>query len=90
MKTLPKNTTAADLEAMSMDEKMQFKNKFFGTIIGDKSITLRYFLNPYQSFSRHESQANKQIRKEAAGFREATLIRVDHTDIFTEYVYLVS
>lgn len=91
MKNL-QNRSLDNIIKMSIEESKQYKNKFLCYEIEENKITLTFFLNPYQSFSKHKAAATKKIKelwnKNLFFYNNLTLIEIDHnTNNLTKYIY---
>jgi hypothetical protein len=94
-KTLPKQTTTEEIQALSMDQATPYKNKFLGHEQEGDTLKLTFFLNPYQSFTRHEPVATRKFQelyKQGTFFcSKASLTDIDRSkNHLHTYIYKLS
>jgi hypothetical protein len=93
-KTLP-NKSLEWISGLSTNEAIEYKNRFVCYELKKGILKLTFFLNPYQSYRKHEGVATRKFndmnKKMSFATKKATLIKIDrdsrHLSI---YVYEVS
>lgn len=61
-KMLPAGMAEVDIIEMSQDEAIQYKNKFLKILHTEDGFDLYFFINPYQSYTKHKSSATKKAK----------------------------
>jgi hypothetical protein len=93
-KTLP-NKSIEWIKELSIEEAKAYKNKFLSyELKGDGILKLFFFLNPYQSYTRHEAVATRKfntLNKEINFARtKATLVDIQRDNHLNTYIYEVA
>ena len=62
MKTLPKEFGHEEILSMSMEEALQFKNKFLRVEKTTLGFGVVFYINPGQSYTKHQASATKKVK----------------------------
>lgn len=94
MKTLP-NISIDEIQALSMEKTVPYKNKFISYQVDKNKVTLTFFLNPYSNYSRHKTQATRRLKalwqeNNLKGYNDFSLAEIKYDNNLTIYIYNAS